>query len=325
MTNKKKLAGILFFVAVLLFYIVIYVIPGVSGALEKTEIVNYGELKVTDQITCYFIRNEKVYLSDRSGDINYYYENGAQVRRGTKILDIQKKDMGEAGNEYEKILEKLGSAASKLENNTTVFNGVVSYYIDGYENEFTPEKMLKLKYKDVSKLNINLLNLTRKETYSNEPIFKICENSSWYIIGWVEDGNVSKYIVGEDVDIQLPAGEISGVVENIIEDEDRWLIIMKTDMYYAEFGKIRSGEATIVTANATGIIIKNESITTDENGVIGVYVKKKNREYEFKPIKVINTDGKVSAVQVSFFYNEAGAEVETVNVYDEILKNGGDR
>lgn len=325
MTNKQKIAGTLFLLAILILYVIIYVIPGVTGALKKTEIINAGELKVTDRITCYFVRNEKVYLSDRSGDINYYYEDGAHVRRGTKILDIQRKNMGEANNDYEEIMEALGSAASKQENNVTSFNGIVSYYIDGYEDYFTPDKMPGLKYKEVSKLGIKQINLTRKETFVNEPIYKICENSNWYIIGWVEDGNVSKYIVGEGVEIELPEGVISGEIENIIEDEDRWMIIMKTDMYYAEFGKTRSTEATIITANATGIIVKNESITTDENGIIGVYIKKKNKDYEFKPIKVINTDGKISAVEVSFFYDEDGNEVETVNVYDEILKNGGKR
>ena len=322
MTNKKKLAVFLFILAFLLLYTIIYVIPGVAGALKKTEIVNYGELVVSDKIICYLVRDEKVYLSDTSGDINYYYKEGDHVRRKTKILDIQKKNVGNPKNEYDDILKKLGSAAGKLTNNITSANGVVSYYIDGYENYFTPEKMIKLKYNNVSKLNIKSINLTRKDTYANEPIYKICDNSNWYIIGWVENGNVSKYTIGDDVKIKFPNGEVSGSVENIVRDEDKWLIIMKTDMYYVDFGKMRSGEATIETANASGIIINNESITTDKNGNIGVYVKKKNKDYEFKPIKVINTDGKVSAVEVSFFYDEKGNEIKTVDVYDEILKNG---
>jgi len=322
MTNKKKLAFMVFALACILLYTVIYVIPGVSGALKRTEIINYGELIVTDDITCYLVRNEKIYLSDTNGDINYYYEEGEHVRKGTKILDIQNKNLGEPKNEYEEILKKSGSAVSKQENNITLFNGIVSYYIDGYEDYFTMEKMKKLKYDEVSKLDIQTFNLTRKETFIDEPIYKICDNSKWYIIGWVENGNVSKYVIGENVKIKLPKGEITGAIEDIIEDGDKWLIIMKTDMYYAEFGKMRSGEATIVTANASGIIIKNESITTDENGNIGVFVKKKNKDYEFKPIKVINTDGEISAVEVSYFYDEKGNEIKTVDVYDEILKNG---
>lgn len=322
MTNKKKLAFIVFALTCMLLYIVIYVIPGVSGALKRTEIINYGELTVTDNITCYLVRNEKIYLSDTNGDINYYYEEGEHVRKGTKILDIQKNNVGEPKNEYKEILEKLGSAVGKQENDVTSFNGIVSYYIDGYENFFTFEKMKKLKYDEVSKLDIETVNLTRKKTFVNEPIYKICDSSSWYVIGWVEDGNVSKYVIGENVKIKLPKGEIDGVVEDIIEDEDKWLIIMKTDMYYAEFGNMRSGEVTITTANASGIIIKNESITTDEKGNIGVYVKKKDKDYEFKPIKVINTDGEISAVEVSYFYDANGIETKTVDVYDEILKNG---
>jgi putative membrane fusion protein len=298
------------------------VIPGVAGALKMTEIVNSGELIVSDKVVCYLVRNEKVYLSDASGDINYYYKEGDHVRRNTKILDIQIKNIGKQKDEYEKVLKQLGVFAYKQTDNLTSENGIVSYYIDGYEAYFTPEKMTSLKYNEVSKLDIKTINLTRKETFTNEPIYKICDNSNWYIIGWVENGNISKYTIGDDVNIKLPEGEISCIVENIIKDSDKWLIIMKTDMYYLDFGKLRSGEAIIETANASGIIINNESITTDESGIIGVYVKKKNKDYEFKPIKVINTDGKVSAVEVSFFYDENGNEIKTVDVYDEILKNG---
>jgi putative membrane fusion protein len=322
MTNKKKVALVGFVLVCIILYTIIYVIPGVTVALKRTEIINYGELKVLDNITCYLVRNEKIYLSDSNGDINYYYEEGAHVRKGAKILDIQKKNVGEPKNEYEDILKKLGSSVWKQENNVTSFNGIVSYYIDGYEDYFTPEKMNKLKYSEVSKLDIESVNLTRKETFINEPIYKICDNSSWYVIGWVENGNVSKYVIGENVKINLPKGEISGLIENIIEDDDKWLIIIKTDMYYAEFGKMRTGEATIVTANASGVIISNESITIDKNGIVGVYVVKKNKDYVFKPIKVINTDGENSAVEVSYFYDEKGVETKTVDVYDEILKNG---
>src|SRR5665648_1212753 len=215
MTNKKKLALILFILACILLYTIIYVIPGVTGALKKTEIVNCGGVTVIDDITCYVVRNEKVYLADTNGEINYYYEEGEHVRKGTKILDIQKKNVGEPKNEYQEILGKLGSAIGKQENDVTSFNGIVSYYIDGYEDYFIFEKMKKLKYDEVSKLNIETINLTRKETFVKEPIYKICDNSSWYVIGWVEDGNVSKYVIGENVKIKLPKGEIAGVVEDI--------------------------------------------------------------------------------------------------------------
>ncbi len=40
----------------------------------------------------------------------------------------------------------------------------------------------------------------------------------------------------------------------------------------------------------------------------------------FKPIKVLITDGEVSLVENSFFYDGQGQRVDTVKIYDEILK-----
>jgi hypothetical protein len=50
-------------------------------------------------------------------------------------------------------------------------------------------------------------------------------------------------------------------------------------------------------------------------------VKDKSGEYVFKPVKIITSDGEWSLVEVSYFYTDDGAtKVETVNIYDEILK-----
>lgn len=322
MTNKKKIGLLIFAGAFLLLYSIIYLIPGVSGALKKTEVLNYGELMVSDELTGYFVRNEKVYLADRSGDINYYFQEGEHVRKGTKILDILKQDVGEPKDEYENILNNLGGSAEKIGNGGSPYNGIVSYYVDGYESVFTPDRMNALKFKDVSKMKIEPVNLTRETTFSSEPIYKICDNAIWYLIGWVKEGEVSKFVMGNTVEIEMDSSVISAEIENIIEDDDRWLIIMKTDRYYAEFSKTRSCTMRVITARTAGVLIQNESITVDEKGTIGVYVKKKNGDYVFRPIQVINTDGAYSAVATSFFYDDAGNEVETVDVYDEILKNG---
>jgi putative membrane fusion protein len=323
MTNKVKIAATILMLALVALYIVIYVIPGVTGALKRTEIVNYGEVKVSVPMSFYIVRNEQVYLSGQSGDINYYFEEGSHVRRGTKVLDIVRKTIGESDEDYEEMMVTLGEKTLVDGDYVTDLNGIVSYYVDGYEGYFSPENIPELTYEAVSKLEIEPVNLTRKETAKGNPLYKLCDSSSWYLIGWVEKGEISKFNLGGSAQVQIGEEEIAVVTENIMEDGDKWLIVMKTDRYYSDFPRVRTGEALVITANATGIIISNESITTDEEGNIGVFVKKKNGDYVFTPIKVINTDGLISAVEASVFYDAEGKEVYTVEVYDEILKNAG--
>ena len=69
-----------------------------------------------------------------------------------------------------------------------------------------------------------------------------------------------------------------------------------------------------------GLLVTNSSLTTKDD-VVGVYVKNTIDEFVFKPVRTIATDGKQTLVLEDVYYDEEGQPVETVNVYDEVLKN----
>jgi hypothetical protein len=128
-----------------------------------------------------------------------------------------------------------------------------------------------------------------------------------------------KYEKGKKATLNLPLGQVDGTIYDIIDDQDQWLVILEFNKYYEEFAQIRKADAEVVTSDYSGLIIRNESITT-KDGQPGVYVKDKSGEYIFKPVKIITSDGEWSLVEVSYFYDKNGDRVETVNIYDEILK-----
>jgi len=68
-----------------------------------------------------------------------------------------------------------------------------------------------------------------------------------------------------------------------------------------------------------GLLISNSSLTT-KDGVVGAYVKDTIGEFHFKPVRTIATDGRKTLVLEGIYYDENGQPVETVNVYDEVLK-----
>ena len=322
MKAVKKITVGVFILALISLYIVIYAVPGLTGALTKTEILEYGNLEITDSAACYFIRNETVYMAARPGIINYYVSDAVHVKKGTKILDIaygNTENQGEA-SEFEDIIARLSGAAVELSDYTTEFNGITSYFIDGYESFFTPETMKGLRYSQISILTAEPVNVVRNSTQKGEPLYKICDNREWYLVCWVDAGNISKYGKGNHVTIDLPLGQVRAEIADIIEDGGRWLIIFRTNRFYEDFSRVRSAEATVVIADFNGIIIRNESITT-KDGEVGVYIKTKSGTYVFRPVKVVASDGKSTVVEVSYFYDDEGSRVGTVNIYDEILIN----
>ena len=115
--SRIIVATAVFLAACVGLYAFIYVIPGISGALTRTVIVSYGNLRVTDETEAYLIRNEVVLSAGQTGTVSYYVNEGAKTRKGTKVLDIYPPN---------------GSVTGYYSG----YTGVVSYYIDGYEAYF---------------------------------------------------------------------------------------------------------------------------------------------------------------------------------------------
>jgi len=318
----RKIVVGLFILSIICLYVVIYAIPEVTDVLTKTETLEYGNLRIVDNVVCYFIRNETVYTAARSGNVNYYVADAIHVKKGTKILEVvfRAPDDPDAVSIYGGIIDRLEGDSVTNGEYASEFNGITSYFIDGYENYFTPETMRELKYKNVSGLNATPVNVVRDFTLRGEPLYKICNNREWFLVCWVDAANISKYNRGNSVTIELPEGDVKAVIEDIIEDGDKWLIVFSSNRFYDDFAKIRSAPAEVVLSDSNGIIIRNESITVSD-GKVGVYIKTKSGSYVFRQIKIITTDGKNSITEVSYFYDDEGERVSTVNIHDEILRN----
>ena len=316
----KRIIFGLFILSVVALYIIIYTVPGVTGALTQTEILQYGNLKVSNDVTVYFVRNETVYSAAHAGTINYYIPDGIQVRPGTRILNLTYKaqDIDEE-SPFAEIMAKLDGEDERMIEFVSQFNGVLSFFIDGYETFFTPGTMRYLRYNDVAHLDITPTNVVRESALRGEPLFKISDHRQWYLMAWIEKGYVAAYQVGRNVTIALPKGEIIASIADIIEDGDQWLIIFRTNRHYGNFARIRMAPATVVTSNYSGLIVRNESIMV-QDGEIGVRVRTRGGLFNFRPIRIIASDGENSLVHVSFFYNDEGVRVPTVNVHDEIMR-----
>ncbi len=303
-SEKRKLKRpllVLFFVLLAVLFTVIYILPTVTGALTQTSFVEYGSIETEDEITCYFVRNEHVYNAKNGGEIQYYFDEGTFLRRGSNILSV-----GSSSGNY------------KASENT-----VVSYYIDGLEDVFTPEKMTTLDREKIKDLEIKVQNAKRKEALKGEPLYKLIDNSLWYVVFWVDEDDIVKYQKDGTVYLKLPKGEIKGKTKEICENGDSWFVVLEFNRYYEDLPKLRMLETSVITSKYEGLVIANESITA-ENGKPGVYVKDINGDYVFTPVSVITSDGEYSLVESTSYYEEVDGEnikVSTVDAYDEILNH----
>lgn len=320
MNLKRNIFFIIFIGISLGLGVVIYLVPGIADVLTKTVTAEYGNFQVTDDADFYIIRDEMVYLAAGEGHINYYLEHNEMVRKGTKILEIMPASLGKTEEEgYNEIRDELGVRVAIQGNYQSEFSGILSYYVDGLEGKFNPDSMESLRYQDVTNLDLQQENLVRDNSYAQEPLYKICKNDIWYMIAWVNSGEVSKYEPGNNVIVYLPKGDIKARVHNIIPEGEKWKIILSTNRYYVDFVEKRKLGATVLTSDYKGIILPNEAIKSKDDQ-IGVYVINKKGEKVFTPIKIYATDGQESCMAVEFYYDKDGKKINTVDIYDTVMR-----
>jgi len=331
-----RLLGVLFILALIVLYVIIYVVPKMQGMLEETTVLKYGTLPVTDHTEALIIRDETLFLSDNEGTLDYKISEGEKVRKGTKIVELDpgrvvKRETDADGNtiepvsEFEKVIKQANEKAKTNSNNTSEVSGVVSYHVDGYEKALTPAKIENLDGKKIEKIDSEVQSVKRATTLKGEPIYKIAKNALWYMVIW-KDRNEDIQNYEDNVRVKVNVSDeaqIEAKVSDIYEKDDGYLIVIVTDMYYKDYSKYRKIDISVVFAEYQGLIVDNNSIMTD-NDKCEVYVKQKDESYVPVPINIIATSGEYSVLSVKQYYDEDGNEVKTVNYYEEILTNPGE-
>lgn len=388
--SAKRLIIPIYILFVILLVFIVYAYPTISGAFTRTMAVEYGDLKISNQVTCYIVKNETLYFANGEGGIDYVFDEGSLVRGGSEILtispgsveedadlgvfrehasefaaggtllDVDSKLLGSvlgglrsqyAAAEDEALQKELSAAISRLEavealdgkeassedgsaslsglgvipeNYVISKPGIVSYQLDGYESELNPYTMTLLDRSKVEKLTAESKDVSRKNTRYGEPLFKVVDNTAWYAVMWIEEGDLGKYSEGSSVTLRLPDGDADGTIYKVSENDGEIMVIMKFNTYYDSIADLRKVQTEVVTSDFSGLMIENSFIGS-EDGTPGVYVLGVTGESTFVPVKIKVTDGEYSLVESGYYYEYdestgASEKISTVEVYDEIEK-----
>ena len=221
---------------------------------------------------------------------------------------------------YQKALDKLEGYNLLTETDKAPISGVFSMSIDGNENYFRIDNMDKITKEEADARELDQLKLEREKVNKGEPVCKISNDDVWYIICWVEKADAKKYEEGQKVRITIGESILDAKVRSIKREGDAFKMVFYLNVYYEDFCSARKVDMTIVQSNTMGVIVDNECII-EKNGQPGVYVKTKDGDTYFRPIKVKITDGKQSVIYESIYINDKYEQVETVRVYQEVLRN----
>ncbi|MBR6472231.1 MAG: HlyD family efflux transporter periplasmic adaptor subunit [Firmicutes bacterium] len=308
---KFKIAAILFFLVIVALYLLIYVAPKFSDAFVETYTAELGTLDVDYKIDYLCVRNERIHTADNTGSITKRVKAGSLLRNNSRVLNV-------GGLEYHSQIR-----------------GVVSYYYDGLESKLTPEKLEKLKKSSLhpkEDAEYELKKCDSKNAEQGDVIFKIVDNSEWYLVTWLKRDAAMEIVQGKNVTIELDDADKTqlkfkvkynasdGVEKKKSNKNKKYKIIFSCDRYYSKFSRLRYGKARVITSQKTGIILETDSITK-EDGQKGVYVKNKYGDYVFTPISIIAEVGDKTVVESRTYYDAKKEQmISTVKNYDSVKK-----
>lgn len=87
--NKKWIVAFLVYIGlVALCCIALYVVPSVIGMFERTYIAEQGKIDVTDEVSAFIVRDERVYVAAQRSSINTLAESNRLVKAGSKVVEL---------------------------------------------------------------------------------------------------------------------------------------------------------------------------------------------------------------------------------------------
>ena len=323
MPKIKRKHVVILILLIVAVYIITTTVPMLKKVVTPTTIIKNGELKIGNEVTGYVLRDETVYGAKSEGNVEYKVKEGDLVKVGTTVISFTKSESS-SDDEDKKykgdVVDSLGKALKKTDSSQAQRKGVFSTYIDGYENYFKVDNFDKITEKKASKKTNNVEKFKAGSVKANQPMYKLTDQSIWYILCWIDSEDVSKYEEGNSVTVQIDDDEIKFNIEKIEVEGYKWKVLLKCNRYYEDFAKIRKADISLVATSREGLLVPNKCITTKKKQQ-GVYVVSKTGDTSFVPINVKATDGENSIVSETSFYDEDGNLVNTVSIYDEILNN----
>ncbi len=259
----------------------------VDADLDRLDdVVNYMALEFKHLITRQNSGNLKTVASQLETAMVNRQEYLRQNKRGDNKLTKL----------YDEENARLASIQSWRKGSAADRDGVVSFYVDGYENDLTPASLKGLTIADVrTVLGGSALPNTRQTRSSG--IYRIVDQSKWYVAVLIT-GNSWTPMVGQDnYYLQLEGFDdlsFTASVYSVQKDNETTLAVFQIDDPMGPTIYCRRGRANL-SITLTGLSVRTEALY-NENGQMGVWV------YDvpggtFVPVEVLSTDGNIAMIQ----------------------------
>ncbi len=190
--------------------------------------------------------------------------------------------------------------------------------VDGYELVTNYDEVSSLKPSDVEKLLAS-----EPEEVSDKVIGKVSATFDWYLVCSLDKTEAKSLKKGNSVTIDLPYSAVSSVPATVAskskaDDDDKVAVVFKCNRMNAYIASLRKEDGEIILNSYTGLKVPTEAVTTNEDGVEGVYVQEGNIA-RFKQLRTVYEEEDYLISSETAGEDESG---EFVTLYDAIIIGG---
>ena len=250
------------------------------------EVVNYMALEFKHLITRQTTGNLKTVASQLETAMVNRQEYLRQNKRGDNKLTKL----------YDEENARLTSIQSWRKFSAADRAGVVSFYIDGYENDLTPKTLKDLTIADVRAVLAGSPLPGTRQTL-NSGIYRIVDQSNWYVAVLITGDSWTPMVGQDNYYLQLEGFDdisFTAAVHSVQKDNDTTLAVFEIKDPMGPMIYRRRGKAQL-SITLTGLSVRTEALY-NENGQMGVWV------YDvpggtFVPVDVLSTDGNIAMIQ----------------------------
>lgn len=203
-------------------------------------------------------------------------------------------------NRLTKLYEAENTALTNIQSWRKVSNadrtGVVSFYIDGYENDLNARTVGTVTIPDLRAV-LNGGSLANTKTTRSEGIYRIVNQDHWYLAAMVEGGNWTPMKEQDDYVVQLEGFDdlsFSASVFSVKKENNVTLAIFEINDPIGPLIYQRTGKARF-SITLTGLSVRAEALY-DDKGQMGVWLYD-SPEGTFVPVEVLSSDGKVAMIK----------------------------
>ena len=190
---KRRPRAVALIFALVLVYIICFVVLYMTKSKVQTYEVNTGSLTNNAVYTAIALRSENVYYSPYSGDVNYYQREDTRVKKGDTIYSVDETGrVSEILASYNKVGENSLSKQNLADIKSTLNNYKTDY--DGSDFSYIYDLKSDLNATVLQSINENIMNNIDSivESTGSQNLFRTVEAETNGIVVYAVDGYEGK-------------------------------------------------------------------------------------------------------------------------------------